>query len=633
VIGGGRASVGGEPLDAAGARRYRELLTGDGTPTFALPGPGDLQGGGPQAFAAAFASAAAPVGTGPAPDGTTVDPALAPPPGPGGSPTRFTFDVSGSAGRVRVLAIDNAAGRLEGGPEGPQATWIARVLDDARARGVPVVAVGSASLTPDSRVAPAADAAYEVALLAGRASAYVATAGGDDPADRRFGGETARTVARDPGSGAGLPVLRTSSLGYGPTYAPIVEENGSLNEVEYARETTAALLTLDVDVSRRDPATNVAPVAPRIELLLGPLLFGPEPRVTMGAATTIGANGKDPAQDRRLAPAPAGGTRLVAGGRVSVLPWSSCVIWLATCASTVPDAVRFSSSDESVGRFVGAANVEASGGPVILTDDAGRPVDDPHLGVFCPVGLGTTTVTLRAMGREVRRQITVVPPGTPGAAENRPESAKVPAGTCTFTYRLTDPPAESRPDDTAAPAEPTTPGAPSAPSGPALVKSPLLPAPGSPVTAAPPVQAPTPAPSAPPAATPPPAVAPVVPGPAADPTAPPVSPAAKAPSPPAPPPPTGHAQVPQTGSAPQVQGQVQAQVQGQLQPAVRAAEQDRREHAFEGDHAAAAYGRPASPLPWEIGGAVAVLLLVAGGGVAAGRLRRGAAPAYERHRR
>ncbi|WP_022929851.1 hypothetical protein [Patulibacter americanus] len=632
VVGGGRASVGGEPLDEAGARRYRELLAGDGTPTFALPGPGDLQGGGPQAFSAAFATAAAPVGTGAPQDGITVDPALAPPPGPGGAPTRFTFDVSASAGRVRVLAIDNAAGRLEGGPDGPQAAWIRRVLDDARAGAVPVVAVGSASLVQGTVAALADDAAFEVALLAGRASAYVATAGSDDPEPRRFGGETARTVVRDPGSGEELPVLQSSTLGYGVTFAAYFGEDGELSGPDYLRQRAAALLTLDVDVSLRDPTTNVAPVEPRTEPLLGPVLFGAEERVTLGSATPIGANATDPAQHRHLVPAPGDRPRVATALRMGFLPSNSCGMWTEDCDTNVRDATRFSSSDESVGRFVAVARFEEAG-PTIVTDDAGRPVDNPQLGVFCPVGLGTTTVTLRTMGREVRHTITVVPLDTPGLPDSEPDAKPPPRGTCGFGTRYGTPPTVPSPDGDAAPVEPQAPGVPSGPSSPGLVKTPLLPAPGAPVVASPPAPAPTPAPSTPPTVTPPPALAPVVPGPAADPTAPPVSPAAKAPSPPAPPPPTGHAQVPQTGSAPQAQGQVQTQVQGQLQPAVRAAEQDRREEAFEGDHAAAAYGRPASPLPWEIGGAVAVLLLVAGGGVAAGRLRRGAAPAYERHRR
>ena len=128
LIGGGRASVGGEPLDLGGARRYRELTQGAGVPTYVLPGPGDLPNGGADAFAAAFASAPAPQGIGrsaggrrsrrhvPQPD--TAD---------AGTPAAtFAFDVRAAAGTVRVIAIDNAAGQLAGGPDGAQAQLDAR---------------------------------------------------------------------------------------------------------------------------------------------------------------------------------------------------------------------------------------------------------------------------------------------------------------------------------------------------------------------------------------------------------------------------------------------------------------------------------------------------------------------------
>ena len=56
--------LGGEPLDPGGARRYRELTQGAGVPTYVLPGPGDVPGGGAEAFASAFATAPAPAGHG-----------------------------------------------------------------------------------------------------------------------------------------------------------------------------------------------------------------------------------------------------------------------------------------------------------------------------------------------------------------------------------------------------------------------------------------------------------------------------------------------------------------------------------------------------------------------------------------
>ena len=147
LIGGGRASVGGDPLDVGGARRYRALTEGGGVPTYVVPGPGDSPDGGADAFASAFASAPAPQGTGEAPTGVDLSTVAQP-----GSPvadrarSTFAFDVHAPAGTVRVIVIDNAAGKLEGGLDGPQAQWVRDALEQARGQGIPSVVVGSAPL-------------------------------------------------------------------------------------------------------------------------------------------------------------------------------------------------------------------------------------------------------------------------------------------------------------------------------------------------------------------------------------------------------------------------------------------------------------------------------------------------------
>ena len=211
LIGGGRASLGGEPLDPGGARRYRELTQGAGVPTYVLPGPGDLPNGGAEAFASAFATAPAPQGTGEAPAGvdlltvTQPEAAVA-----GQARSTFAFDVQAPAGTVRVIAIDNAAGRLAGGPDGAQAQWIRETMEQARLAGFPSIVVGSIPLDDSQNAKPAEDADEEIALLAGHASAYVATAGVDDPADqllRRRAGAERRPGARRRRPAHAAPVL------------------------------------------------------------------------------------------------------------------------------------------------------------------------------------------------------------------------------------------------------------------------------------------------------------------------------------------------------------------------------------------------------------------------------------------
>ena len=91
-------------------------------------------------------------------------------------------------------------------------------MEQARLAGFPSVVVGSAPARrqPGREAAPRTPRS-EIALLAGHASAYVATAGVDDPADRFFGGVLSRNVVQVPGAAAPLPLLQSSTLGYAPS--------------------------------------------------------------------------------------------------------------------------------------------------------------------------------------------------------------------------------------------------------------------------------------------------------------------------------------------------------------------------------------------------------------------------------
>jgi hypothetical protein len=649
IVGGGRASVGGEPLDEAGARRYRSLLQGTGVPTYALPGPGDLPGGGEAAFAAAFATAAAPQGSGAPGDGVSVDPGLQPEPAPeGAARNRFTFDVRGAPGTVRVIAIDNAAGRLAGGPTGDQARWITAVLAQARQAGIPVVAVGSVPLTADAQATPAADAAEELALLVGHASAYVATAGVDDPASMHFGGALARGTATVPGGAAPMAVFQSATLGYGRTDAALAAFDGPStvdggdggSEIEEAiRQTEVAIMLLDVDVSRRDPATGVAPVTPTVEPLATDMRVTGGSTVPLGAASQIGVEAQDPAPQRYYWKAADGVAQEAAAPRTQYLPTDSCRLYLPRCATMVRNDVRFGSSAPAVARFVAVDPGDSDRAPRIRLDEQRRVVEDPLSGILCPTAAGSTTVSVLAAGQQAQLGVTVVP--IPPEAGVRPvlagsDGAPIPQGTCTFSFSDV---AGERPAPAASAGSAGPDGAvepPPVPAGSGVEAPVPVPGVGKPVPV--PVPAPptpqavphAPAPSAP---TPPPAampVAPAVPQPPPDGTTPPAAPAAKPAGPAQPPPPAPH-QVPasQPGSALQTQVQAQPQVQA----AARAAEQRRRREAYESDDAASAYAQPPSRLPWELAGGIAVVLLAAGGGAAAGRLRRRPATAAAGRRR
>ena len=185
---------------------------------------------------------------------------------PGRARSTFAFDVKAAAGTVRVIAIDNAAGRLAGGPDGAQAEWIQATMEQARLAGFPSIVVGSTPLDDSQDAKPAEDAEEQIALLAGHASAYVATAGVDDPADRFFGGVLSRNVVQVPGAAAPLPLLQSSTLGYAPSRRFTNDPEDELS----SRQTDAALLMIDVGVGRLDPTTGVAPV----DVVSEPLLQG-----------------------------------------------------------------------------------------------------------------------------------------------------------------------------------------------------------------------------------------------------------------------------------------------------------------------------------------------------------------------
>jgi hypothetical protein len=600
LFGGGRASLGGEPLDPGGARRYRDLTQGAGVPTYVLPGPGDVPGGGAEAFASAFATAPAPQGSGEAPTG--IDVLTVPQPGPavaGQARSTFAFDVRAAAGTVRVIAIDNAAGRLAGGPDGVQARWIRETMEQARASGFPSIVVGSVPLDGSQDAKPAEDAVDEIALLAGHASAYVATAGVDDPADQFFGGALSQSVVPAPGAATGLTLLQSSTLGYAPSQRFAVDPE----EEEDTRQTSAALLMIDVAVGRLEPSTGVAPVEVVSEPLLNGLALDQGSReIPLGWALPLFVTASDPSPRRFLmSPAPNEPLAPASPGTSSGPLIDQCRYFLRSCAAVVPTAMSFVSSDPRIARFVAVR--PGPDRPQVVLDASGHVVDDPR-GFLCPLALGSVNVTVTALGQRIASPIKVVPvPRLGGEIRLTP----VPEGTCAFPgfVRVDD---EPKPTATPEPPAGTTPPA-------------ADPAPSAPEPNQQPQQPQQPAPSAPqpgssaPGGNPPASAAParVLP-PVADAALPPVAPAPKPPvaaAPPAPP-----------------QGlQVQAVDAAQVQPsqAMQHAEQRREEYAFETDSAAVAYAHPPSPLPWEIAGGLAALALVMAGGGVAGRARSRAA--------
>jgi hypothetical protein len=177
---------------------------------------------------------------------------------------------------------------------------------------------------------PAEDAADEIALLAGHASAYVATAGVDDPADEHFGGVLAQKEVVAPGVDAVLTLLQSSTLGYAPAHNFTNEPD----DVEAFRQTNAALLMIDVEVGRVDPSTGIAPVNVMSEPLLEDLGLDEAWRaIPLGWAIPLFITASDPTPQRFLvSPAPNEPLRPASSGTASGTLIDQCRFFLRATA-------------------------------------------------------------------------------------------------------------------------------------------------------------------------------------------------------------------------------------------------------------------------------------------------------------
>ena len=267
LIGGGRASLGGEPLDPGGARRYRELTQGAGVPTYVLPGPGDLPNGGAEAFASAFATAPAPQGTGDAPAGVDLL-TVTQPEGGGRRPGAEHV-------RVRRPGIrGHRPGHRHRQRRGP-------------ARGRARRSAGAVDPRDDGAGAP-----ERLPLDRGRQHAAGRHPGREARRGRRRRDRAARGpcvgLRRDRRRGrpcrsstsaacwlrassrrpASTPRSRCSSPRRSATRRPTTSRSTPMTE-EAFRQTNAALLMIDVAVGRLDPSTGVAPVDGRVRAAPG----------------------------------------------------------------------------------------------------------------------------------------------------------------------------------------------------------------------------------------------------------------------------------------------------------------------------------------------------------------------------
>ena len=463
-------------LDSADATRYAELLGSvPGLPVFPALGSNDASNEfGAGAFESAFAGFPAPLGSGPAQPGISTDGIPGASPEPGKARTHYAFDTSGPGGSLRVVVIDNSLGSLaasdpQQNPLEPQLPWLESVLADARAKGIPVIVMGSRSLntnfTPKLNVASDGNQVAQ-ALVAGGASAYVF----DRP-------EENRSMRIPSGASATIPSFGVGTLGYRSELSGVVGL-----EASDALFGDSGVIVLELDAGKRDPATHVAPVGVRLIPLIedlsleatdGTLLRRSRPALFRGL-------GRRPRSGDRWGRTAAGsGNPDPSGGDpYTLFPPDQCLV--AGCATRIAPEYSFTSSDSDIADFVrqdpASTNLRK---PYLDAND--KVVTDNSSSLLCPFNAGTTTVTVSAGGFSYSDQVTVL-----GGSVQRP------CGT-----RPLRPDRFKRASTVAAPPAPPPP-APAPGGSPPLEFTPPPPPPVAPPPAVPPPPQPKPPPPSPP---------------------------------------------------------------------------------------------------------------------------------------
>jgi hypothetical protein len=467
---------------AADSARLAELLARTPLPVFGAVSAADSLGGSVAGFRSAFAGM-------PAPFGTAAPPAGAIPVGDGdsslGTRTHYAVDSSGGNGIVRVIVIDNSRGSLAASdphqvPLEPQEPWLRAMLRDARAQGIPALVVGSRDLNtrfvPRANVADDGDAIAQLLVEEG-ASAYLY----ERPEEQR--------VTQIPAGGAQtIPAFGTGTLGY---RSPIA--NAQQPEQADAIFGDSGFLLLSLDLLRRDPATNRAPVSTRLVPLIkqlslaavdGTLLRRSRPALFQGL-------GRRPLGGDRWGPISAGDGSPNPTGADPYLSFPAALCQQANCGTRLTPEYRFSSSDPEVADFV-AVDPNQTNLRKPLQGADGKVVTDATSGLLCAFNPGRTTLTVSAGGMSYSQVVTVQTGSVQQPCGTRPLSPEKFRRVVEEEPAAVVPPAAAPPPAVAPSPSPAPPPPPPAP-----VSVAQIPLPPTPVARAPPPRAPRAPPPAP----------------------------------------------------------------------------------------------------------------------------------------
>ncbi|MBS1869134.1 MAG: hypothetical protein JSS99_05680 [Actinobacteria bacterium] len=383
----------------ADEQRLATLLGHQPLPAFAAVSAADSKDGGATAFRTAFDAQPAPFGEGPSPNGIAPVAGGAAP-APGGARTHYAFDSSGPAGTVRVIVIDNSAGSLAASdpyqvPAEPQEPWLRATLQDARARGIPAIVVGSRDLNtrfvPRSNVASDGDEIARLLVDEG-ASAYLY----ERPEEQRLTQVPA-------GASATIPEFGTGTLGY---RSPIA--NATAPGQADALFGDAGYLLVSLDVAHRDLQTNRAPAAARLIPLMESLSLDALDGTLLrrSAPALFDGLGRRPRGGDRWGPLSASDGSPNPAGSDPYTSFPPALCKQANCGTRIAPEYTFTSSDDDIADFV-AVDPNTTNLRKPLHDANGKVVTDARSGLLCAFNPGTTTLTISAGGISYSQQVTV----------------------------------------------------------------------------------------------------------------------------------------------------------------------------------------------------------------------------------
>ncbi len=301
----------------------------------------------------------------------------APNPRPRGS-AAYVYESEGSGGPVRVIVLDYSAPTLVAG----ELQWLAGQLDAAKEVPVPTIVMGNADIVKPNAPNHAADAAeVERVLLERGASAYLFDSPGEN-------------LELQIGAGAdAIPALGTGTLGYVP---PPVRPEEFLGASGY--------LLVSVNVAQRNRETNRAPVTAK------PSLIPDISRLALDPTDGTLLRRSQVALFQALARRPAGGLELMNPNDPELAPDpyvpipETCIG--ADCAQFIEPAYTFSSSEPDKGNFV-APEPNSLNPRAVLEGPGGKPIPDPHSGLFCAFNSGTPTVSITTGGLTYSMKVTI----------------------------------------------------------------------------------------------------------------------------------------------------------------------------------------------------------------------------------